>query len=156
MHHMRCRCQIFRLVSKNSSNTGYFTTTTTSLVLVEWWCWHHHHNITTTLYHLHHHHHPKSVVSRFTLFWRKISCVAIYAFLVSNFLAENGADVKKMTNMRYVGESVSHFPSILVLANSHLPTYLLIVTLWRWCYSRHQEHHVMSCHRRVCSKERTL
>ena len=37
----------------------------------------------------------------FTLFCRKISGDAIYAFLVSNFWAGNGAGVKKMTNIRY-------------------------------------------------------
>ena len=36
------------------------------------------------------------------LFCCKITCVAIYALLVSNFWAGNGAGVQKKTNMRYV------------------------------------------------------
>ena len=107
--------------------------TITTLVVVEWWWWHHHHHYNTTTITLYHHHHHStttvtikfSCVAIYAVLLQNYFCLAIYAFLVSNFLAENGADVKKMTNMRYVGESVSHFPSILVLANSHLPIYLL-------------------------------
>ena len=36
------------------------------------------------------------------LFCCKITCVAIYALLVSNFWAGNGAGVQKKTNMKYV------------------------------------------------------
>ena len=79
-HHQRCWCQNVHDGVKNSSNNGYFTTATTLVVVEWWWSWWQHRTLPT---------------SRISLFCREISCDAIYAFLVSNFRAGNGAGVKK-------------------------------------------------------------